>query len=445
MAHKFKLDFDGQSVVQADYNGLAVEASTGEDHVYAELFRLTPDNAGTISRGIIPYGTNALIVANGASGSILVNPFRALIGSRTLAATDAVANWQDVRTALSVADGATALTTQVSFAANATGNSRWNALYAAVSIDTNSTPTTRKVKNPGTALVTDESVSVYSRTSVTIGSVAGTAAATPTFPAIPADAGNIYYVLLGYVRIPTGFTAGSTVANKDIVDASASVTISAATGTSVLRPANQNSSATGAGVTGAGTSVSNGVIKQSGTAAQRAAAYIPPSMQGSESIIVAVDFTNASSANWSHQSEAIIDDSRDWRNRLCRWVARVGTDSADAAKFPWQNNSSNMFPPSTVNSQMPGYVPSSGSSALVHGFGWTNATDTNTVELRASGAAAATTPAAGSNVPTAVMVSGSYISIYADSTTGALKMHVDGAPLVACILWLDFSAQYPNL
>ncbi len=461
MAHRFRLDFDGQSVIQDDYNGLAEEASTSEDHVYAELFRLTP-GVGSIARGVIPYGTSPMIVANGASGSVLVNPFRVVIGTRTAAASDAVANWQDIRSSLSIADGATALTTLVSLAANASGFTRWDAIYAAVTIDAVSTPTTRKVKNPGTAVVTDESVSVYSHTSVAIGSVAGTPLATPVFPTIPADAGDVYYVLLGYIRVPTGFGASSTVTNRNINESCHIIPLSATTGASTLRPANQSNIDGGTGISGAGTTSNNGdgtgTLKWTGTTTSRPMTYMPASMQGVESLMFVVDVGNASSANWSHQSLAVLDNTRDWRNRICRWAAVVGTDAAASGQTPWGHPANHhLFSTSRndgslssaiLSAQINGAGPDLSTSVMGMGstfLDWQNSEGACFAALLVGGG----TGAGGGqyNVPTySGMVAASYIGVYADPATGNLCLKVSAtAPRVVVFFWLDFTAPYPNL
>ncbi len=446
MAHKFRLDFDGQSVVQDDYNDLATEASTGEDHAYAQLFRLLPNNGATVYRGIVPYGIAATIVGNGASGSVLINPFRAIIGSRTEVSDDAVANYQDVRTGLSVVDSGTDLTTVVSLTANVSGNSRWDAIYAAVAVDAVSTPTTRKVKNPGTGVVTDESVSVYSHTSVTIGKVDGTPAGSPVFPAIPTDAGSVYYILLGYIRVPTGFGAGSTVAASNINDASACLAVSSTNGVANLRPATGNYRSDGAGIVRTGTSGMSNAPPQhwTGSSGSRPGVYMPSAMQGSESRLIALDFTDASSANWSHASLDILDDSIDWNSRIFKWSAWVGLTSS----FPW--NYSAGSPDfahflSGGNGAAPGYCGNVAHGAHILGMGNSMnfpSTGNNIVTLHASGGAATDIPAIGYNVPTNAMITATKVEIYTSGSPGSLKVKVTGVPLCMIFLWLEATGRF---
>lgn len=449
MSHKFRLNFDGQSVVQADYNGLANEASTAEDHVYAELFRLTPD-AGTIARGIICNSTGNIIQSNGASGSVLISPFRAVIGSRTLAATDAVANYQDVRSSLSIADGSTSLTSVINIAANASGNPRWDAIYAAVTVDAVSTPTTRKVKNPGTGVVTDESVSVYSYTTVTVSVVAGTPGAVPAFPAIPSDAGNVYYIGLGYVRVVNGFNGTSTVGSTNINDNSNVLPLSSAgLGVSVLRPANQSYINGGAGISGAGTSgVSTATQKEqkwTGTTSKKPAVYLPPSWQGGESRIIFIDLASAASSNWSHQHLALVDNSIDWSRRLLKWTAGIVQNGAPPWGYTYGTpNSGHLW---AGQSNAPGYA-GAGECAMVVGFGNTfgNGGSDRGVMLAAGGAAATAIPAAGYNVPTNSMVTGTSVLLAGNGINNAgpdLVVKITGVPLCSIVVWLEATSQFP--
>ncbi len=456
MSHKYKLDFDGQSVVQDDYNGLAEEASTGEDHVYAELFRLTPTDGATVYRGVVPYEAGAIIQPSGASGSVKIYPFRAIVGSRTEAGDDAVANVQDVRSSLSVADGSTSITSTLLLAANASGYTRFDAIYAAVTVDSASTPITRKVKNPGTGVVTDESVSVYTRTAVTVSSVAGTPAPfTPTFPTIPSDAGDVYYILLGYVRVLNGHGASTTVSVYDINDASPVISISSATGLGSCRPANKNNSSIG--TSGSGTATLNGVNRWTSAGAQRPSVYLPPSMVGVDSLLVAIDISSATSADWSHQNGDVIDDTRDWRGRVCKWSAAVGAGTGAGNVFPWVSatgNNTGIFASngsSGTKAYMPGYAASSANMTQVFGIGST-LTSTNApastdycAAISALGAASQATAGTGANVPTNVMVASTMIGFWADPTTGYLKIFISGVPRVSAFFWLDFSGQYHSV
>lgn len=456
MEQTYQLQIDGQAVNQAELNTLGNVAGLADDRVFAELLRMTP-KGGSVAKGILPYGTTATIVPNGSSGSVLVNPFRAFVGSRTAVGTDALENWRGIRSALVVATGDTSLSHVVAIAANASGNPRWDAIFAQVAIDANSAPVTRKVKDPSTAVVSEQTVSLFAQTTCTLGIVTGTAGATPAFPTLSSDSGTTYYILLGYVRVPTGFGASSTVSKQNVNESCAILSISSATGAGTLRPANQSNVDGGAGISSSGTSADNGVLKWTGTTGVRPAAYMPPSMQGMESIVVGIDLGGASNANWTHTDGAIIDDSRDWRNRVCRWSAIVGPNTTAYAQLPWTGSTAGSMMSvvddgsvtATRRSPTMGYSPGT-NPALAAGMG---ATFPNTngaagseyaAAIMASGSTSAQAIGVQANVPTDVMAVNTFIGIYADQTTGALKLHVIGVPRVAAFFWLDFTAQYPN-
>src|SRR5689334_8947870 len=107
MENRFQHSLNGQSVQQADLNLLGETSALADDRVFAELFRMQPYDGATVRKGVLPFGHSAsanagLVVPNGATGSVLVNPLRAFVGSRTAVATSAKANWRDIRSALAV-------------------------------------------------------------------------------------------------------------------------------------------------------------------------------------------------------------------------------------------------------------------------------------------------------------------------------------------------------
>ncbi len=107
---QFQLVDNGQEVQQADFDLLGQTSGLADDRVLAEFLRFPP-YTGTVVKAIYPYGTStsasaATVSAPGtASGSVLINPFRAIVGSRTAAATDALKSWRDVRSGVLVGGG----------------------------------------------------------------------------------------------------------------------------------------------------------------------------------------------------------------------------------------------------------------------------------------------------------------------------------------------------
>lgn len=451
---KLQLTADGQAVLQSDFNQLGLVSGLADDRVFAELLRMTP-NTGSVAKGVLPYGyagasNPAFIVPNGASGSCLVNPFRAFVGSRTAAATDGKLSWRDIRSGLSVLAGSTALTQVVNFAANASGNPRWDAVYAVVVVDANSATVVRKVKSPTTSIVADTNVSVTQNTTVTLAVATGVTGASPAFPAIPADADPTYNILLGYVRIPTGFTAGSTVATKDINERVSILSISRSMGASTLRPANQHNVSGGTAISSAGTSTENGILAWTGTTATRPGLYMPPSMSGSDGLLVAIDAGNASSANWSHADGAVVDDSRDWRDRAWRWSAMIGAGGGVPGRFPWSGSVGTMLSPADLVSpvmSMPGYAVDQTYPTYASGMGssfHTGGTKAIVAALLAKGAGSVSAPANGANVSTYVLASGAIIYLYVEISTGILRVGIVGTPLAAAFFWIEATAPYGN-
>lgn len=441
----FFIATNGQQLQQDDVNLLGETAGLAQDHVFAELLRMTPYDGSTVSKGILPPTASALIAPNGASGNVVVNAFRAFVGSRVAEATEALDNRQDIRSALSVAEAATNDQTTVTIAANASGNPRWDLIYAAVAVDANSPTVSRKIKDTSTKVVSSASVVLTKNQTMTISILAGTPGASPALPSIPADAGSTYYVALGYVRVPNGFGAASTVLNRNILISSKTLTLSAtAAGVGICRPADSISVIGGAGLSGAGTSAHNGVMTWNGTTNTRPAAFMPATMTGSESLLIGLDLSNASSANWSHQNDAIIDVSRDWRFRLFKWVAAVGSNGSSAATFPWYDGTtaytmmaSDAIPHSSVGNT---------TGVIVYGMGHSfNTSGTSTAcKLVAGGAAANNVPDTGLNVPTNCMSTGTDIVLYVHSSTGALHVSITGVPLCSVFIWLDATGQYSN-
>lgn len=320
MESEFQLTTNGQQVTQADLNNLGTVAALDGDRVFAELFRMVPFDGSTVSRGILPYGTEtsanvALVAPNGASGNVTVSPFRAFIGSRTTVGTDAKANWRDIRCAVAV--GTTTLAQTVAIAANASGNPRWDLVYALVSIGANETTATRKIKSPTTKVISSSSVVTTTVDKVTLGALAGTPAASPVFPATPADSGSNYYIPLAYVRVPSGFGATSTVLTTGIAAAAPILRMPTATGCS-MRVCDSLSAA------------STAQQQAWGSSGTRPKWWLPPDITGTESLFVFLDLHDASSANWSHRDGDVID-SRDWRGRLIKWTAQNET----FVSLPW--------------------------------------------------------------------------------------------------------------
>ncbi|HEY1959278.1 MAG TPA: hypothetical protein VGH28_26870 [Polyangiaceae bacterium] len=315
MEPRNQFSFDGQEVEQGDLQQGWDNAAFADDHVFAELFRMLPATpiSGLVARGVMPFGVSGvgatgqlpagLIAPDGATGKILVAPFRAFIGSRTLAATDGLLNWRDIRSGLSVIAGSTALAQSITIAPNASGNPRIDRVVAQVTIDNPLETTTRWVKDTTDADVTPETVVETTNTSVVVQVIAGTPAASPTPPAITADSGSTYYVELGLLIVPNGFGSGSTVTSSNIfIDAPCIGLEPRATGAMTMAPADYT----------------HGAAFQA-YATWRASAFLPSTKRGGVMLEIPIDLSSPANANTvALASPTLIDASRDWRKRTFR-------------------------------------------------------------------------------------------------------------------------------
>lgn len=410
MENIFKLDENGQQVIKDDFEAIGETAGLADDRVFAEILRLAP-YSGTVSRGILPFGHTtsgdlATVEPNGATGKVLVRPFRAVIGSRTASGTDSLKNWRDVRSAIHYGSSSTVVGTELSLTANMSADARWDLVYAAVSVDSNSSPSIRKVKDPVTKVITDESVSLFLQTVVSVGVSVGTTSPTPTMAAGPADGAGTYYIPLAWVRVPAGFTSTSTVLPSDIAESSHVVSLSRTAGVSSLRPSSRAATATTA------------QQQTWGSTGTRPTLWMPSSMRGAETLVIPVDTSVDSDG-------AILDDSVDWRHRLCRFTIALAPSGTSPV---WAGGAA--FSPYSYLTTL-----TASSNYTVSGVGHTCAAD---VAGKAFAALVA-----GEDI--AVLPNGTKIGVYCDLSTGALKLHIDGAVgSLLALVWLELTAPFTN-
>jgi hypothetical protein len=403
---KYQLQHDGQAMLQADLNSFAASAAGAEDSVFAELFRMAPD-AGSVSRGILPSSNGALLTPGVAS--VTVNPFRAFVGSRTLAATDARLNWNDIRSGLSVAAGSTALGIVAPLAANASGSPRWDLVYATVVIDDPVASVIRKVKSPTTGVVAEVTTTPLLRTTVTVGVVAGTPSASPVWPTIPADSDPTYHILLAYVRVPNGFGMASTVAHTDIA---------------VVAPCLALANTSGASSTQVPTSASALTTTEQQTwgaaAGVRPARFVPSSMTGGVRLPVVLSLFTASP---SHVNGDVID-SRDWRGRYATYIAISG--NSDFVHLPGGSGS---MPAAT---SIYGYTANTGT--LEFGVGQSILASSNKSDIASINGARSS-----------AMDDGAAVKLYVDFADGGkLKVNIQGSPNCTCLFFVDFTGVFEN-
>ncbi len=495
----YQHEYDGQEVEEEDINLLGTNSGLADDRVLAELLRLQPFDGTSTAKAILPYalraGDSATVIPNGATGAVRVLPFRAIVGSRTALATDPVANWRDIRSAVFAQKSSSgARGAVVSFAPNTTGVTRWDLVYAAFTPDANGAQVTRYVRDPVTGAITAPSVvttlvqqvailvaqgprpilipipiitpvttlaatapataatasptptAATSPATAPAASPSSTAAAstsTPALPAVPGDGGGTFYIPLAYVAIPAGFSATSTVLPGSIFSVAPVISLARVSGTFSVQPANQQFVANGSAITAAQLATWAG-----GT---RPGFYMPPDMVGGESRMVAIDFTVP---GYSHgggfaqpnvnnsASLAVVDDTRDWRGRVFRWMAFArGPNTVGNPGFAWQ------LPVPASWSLVPNAFSSGIAQDLLFGFGQSFQSDASTAGVN-GGMAVRITPLSGAGSLAAVNV---IFGLMVDLTDGKLKIYLQqnptnltATPNFVIFIWLDASAPFTN-
>lgn len=442
---------DGQEVEQDDVDNLGAIAGLADDRVLAEILRITPYD-GNIYKGIIPYGYRSPIAgafpggtvqsSGSANGSIIVSPFRCIIGSRNAANAappganpaanyqpNSLANWRDIRSGVFVGSSIS-LTSTIVIAANASGNPRWDLVYAILSLDANGPSVSRRVKSPSTSVVSVQSVPSWLQSPVTVGVVQGTPGGSPALPAIPADSAGNYNVPLAYVYVPNGFGAASTVLSKNIRGYANATSTYMQAGHGVAEPCSGANDRTG-------TYATNFPWATAG----RPGPFIPPDMVGGVEKFVLID-AYSGGANWSIPHQGIIDNSIDWRNRITLVdfaianntlagiaQAHLATDpssgGAGTSSIPWATYAS------------AGGGGDGGSSGYNCGrvMG-------NSCPITDNLGPGAGNPVILSLVPAGGMV----VDLYVDHTTGALKFYgTTGSTTIGYLaFWIRASAPLPN-
>ncbi len=330
---------NGGEVENQDLALVGQVAGLADDRVLAEVLRLAPFDGTQIYKAVVPFdyvadkigGTSAsptsTVTPSGhADGSILVNPFRLVCGSRVTAISSppqsVLDNWRDIRSGIFTGpgvsgDGPTNSALAVQLAANASGNPRWDLIYATISLDVQSNQVSRRLKDPASSNVTAQAVYQYLASPVTVTVVQGTPGATPTIPALPADGGGGYNFALAAVRVVNGFNSTTTLAGADIR------MLATGAGYKSLRPGFQVEPATGNNDRAGTYDTNSHFAWAAGSAGSRPEPFVPPDMVGGKCILAMVTNADASSANWSHPDRSVVDDSIDWRKRIFLVIPQI--------------------------------------------------------------------------------------------------------------------------
>jgi hypothetical protein len=416
---------NGQEVEQSDLTMLSDAGGLADDHVLAELLRLAPFSGSGAAKAILPFGTAATVAPSGATGSVTVNPFRAVVGMRDMAANIGTGkNWNDLRSAIFT--GPNALSMQQSLQANTTAQPRWDLLYGQLQVDAPGQQVNRYRKDLTTEQVAVVAVARSLVQTISVGVAQGSSGGPR--PALPPDGGGTFFFPLANVRVPANFGPLSTVAPTDIEDLAPYVPLAPTTGASILVPANHQYKE-------GGTVLSSAAFAW-GSGGGRPGPVLPPTMSGCEGRLVAIDALAASSANWSHQPGSLVDDSRDWRNRIFRWFAAVNSNAAEF--FPWDRNGA-----AGVPRAFGAYANLWVAGGMAFGFGQSfqpdgypsipfpvPITQVSTV---------ASIDAANAQIPPSTN-----IVLYVDMNTGHMCIMIVGQPAVRCFLWIEATGQFPN-
>jgi hypothetical protein len=422
---------DGVEVQNGDLALVGQVAGLADDRVLAEILRLAPNTSGTVkAKVILPFDISEVVLTpgtvqpSGADGSILVYPFRAIVGTRTPIATNAQTAWQDIRSTTFIPTGNATLTQALFLNPNTYGSTRWDLVYAAFTVDAPQNQVQRRIKDPSQSTPSVQAVYQSIGQQLTVNVVQG--ASGGALPALPSDSGTTYYFALAYIRIPSTFTTTSTVLTSDIRDQVPASPLAKSTGASTVRPASGNNDTAGTYATDAN------FQWPTTSAANRPSIFLPPSMVGSESIIIEMDY--ASSSHYSHPNGSIIDATVDWRGRFFLVYAFMAVST-----IPFGNDPT-VVPGSTFPMPFGNYPLNLSASGQTPDFRMANSFTADAV----LGAGTSLVYQASSSLFPSILSAGA-LGIYVDMSSGALKSYIHNTPSgVRLFVWLQASAQFPN-
>lgn len=423
METQYEHPTNGAELRRQDLDSISANAARADDRTLWELIRTMPGSA-TPDKLVIPYAnrqldapsgatSNALVWGNTADAIVHVMPFRAIIGSRTVVGTSPIEHMRDMISGYHV--GTSALYRSLTIGANASGNPRWDLVYATVTPEANGDTATILVKDPTTGVIASTPGTVINtKTTVTVSVSAGTPASTPTRPNLPSDGGGNYYIALAYVYVPDGFDASSTVVRQRIHEVAPCPVISPTIGAVNFAPADEQHKVGGT------VDTQQSGDEPTGPNYYRPGAYLPSTMTGGEKIIILLQL---GITPHSHVHESYIDRSRDWRFRYFSWKAVGAQGSTSTAGFASDRSASSSAVPSNLH-------------IVEHGFG--HSFTPGAID------AASQVVTLFDDTEHILEGTGATIRIECDSS-GALVLNiVDGTPNAQIMIWLEASAQYAN-
>lgn len=307
---------DGQEILHADINLLSDNGAYADDRVLAELLRLAPlDSTYQVLRDrvITNYGFEEVwqeggLISPGPSGSasLLIRPFRAIVGSETAVGTDAKENWRGIASGYFIPSGSREH--QVTIDASA-GNNRWDIVYATLSVDATLLSENRYVKDTGGA-VSQQNLAVRKHNPVTVSVLKGTEASSPSPPTLSPGGGGTYNIELARIMVPSTWTAASTMSKLQIVETAPVAMLSELMGGAGCRP-----------VSGIGDPDTLPLFSVA-PPSTRPNSFLPSTMAGG--------FVRDLAMDWRSGAEFVaggtlytLDDRIDWRKRRFLWFASL--------------------------------------------------------------------------------------------------------------------------
>lgn len=434
MEPKYQVTENGQEVRISDIESMSTNAARADDRVLWELFRQVPYNVAGPTKYVWTSGVDgwspgadnstALVHPSPLDGRIRVAPFRAAVSS-----LDTSTNMERVRGIRSGyhKPGTSSGWTLVALSANGSSDPRWTLLYAALTPDTDGDITTVVKQDVSSGAVSAISVVLNTKTTVTLGTVNGTAAASPTYPSLPADAAGVYYIPLAYILVPGSYNSGTVLDREAIYEVAPVASLHSATGGTTSRPANQQWAV-------GGTVDTNQAGSDAAASLYRPGAYVPPTMVGREERLILIQ--NALEP-LSHNDGDVVDDSCDWRFRYFEWTATAEDGNTVADAFPSDRRvTSTNFVSSAWNSLV--------GTTVAHGVGQSFQDDTT------KGAIFSVADGHGA----ACVLRGTYLSkigggsdyvmIYVRDTDGALVVKFSGSPDAQILIRLRATGPYSN-
>jgi hypothetical protein len=291
-------------------------------------------------------------------------------------------------------------------------NNRKDLIYARIDIDTAQTPVTRYVKAADGTEGT-QNVSVFYKTTVTIGTVQGTEAATPVEPSLPSDTGSSYYIPLAYVSLGHPHTLTSLIEPSQIGEVAPILSVAPAAGGVDCKPLSLFSS--------------QAYLTATWGAGLRPESFLPATMSGKVERVFGMDFTSGK-LPIPINGYTTLDDSIDWRNRLFKSTFYVSNFSSSLA---WDLPS----PP----------IPAYSAGALLGTFmGQSFRSDTYGAD---AGGINPTNVHGHVAILNSATVSGfpSIVQFFVDGLTGALRAHISAvSPNTIIVGWIEATGPFTN-